>query len=66
LKHYKVNLKETCNCFPDFTDESLPDFSFPIMKQIQDKAAGRKIIGLLGSLDKRKGFLTLLEVSQKW
>lgn len=51
--------------FPDFTDESLPDFSFPIIKQIQDKAAGRKIIGLLGSLDKRKGFLTLLEVSQK-
>jgi glycosyltransferase involved in cell wall biosynthesis len=51
--------------FPDFTDESLPDFSFPIMKQIQGKAAGRKIIALLGSLDKRKGFLTLLEVSQK-
>lgn len=51
--------------FPDFTDESSPDFSFPIMQQIQDKAAGRKIIGLLGSLDKRKGFLTLLEVSQK-
>jgi len=44
--------------FPDFTDESLPDFSFPIIKQIQDKAAGRKIRWLLGSLDKRKGFLT--------
>lgn len=51
--------------FPDFTDDSPPDFSFPITKQIQDKAAGRKIIGLLGSLDKRKGFLTLLEVSQE-
>lgn len=51
--------------FPDITDESLPDFNFPTMNQIQDKAAGRKIIGLLGSLDKRKGFLTLLEVSQQ-
>lgn len=51
--------------FPDFTDDSQPDFSFPITKQVQDKAAGRKIIGLLGSLDKRKGFLTLLDVSQR-
>lgn len=51
--------------FPDITDESPPDLGFPIMNQIQDKAAGRKIIGLLGSLDKRKGFLTLLEVSQQ-
>jgi hypothetical protein len=51
--------------FPDITDESPPDFSFSIMNQIQDKAAGRKIVGLLGSLDKRKGFLTLLEVSQQ-
>lgn len=51
--------------FPDFTDESPPDLNFLPMKLIQEKASGRKIIGLLGSLDKRKGFLTLLEVSQK-
>lgn len=51
--------------FPDFTDESPADLSFPITKQIEEKAAGRKIVGLLGSLDRRKGFLTLLEVSQQ-
>ena len=51
--------------FPDFTDESAPDMSFEIAQKIRTKAAGRKIIGLLGSLDKRKGTLTLLEVSRQ-
>lgn len=51
--------------FPDFTDESPPDMDFEIVKKIRAKAADRKIVGLLGSLDKRKGTLTLLEVSQK-
>jgi len=49
----------------DITDESPPDMSFEIAQKIRAKAAGRKIIGLLGSLDKRKGTLTLLEVSQQ-
>jgi hypothetical protein len=51
--------------FPDFTDESPPDMSFEIAQKIRAKAAGRKIIGLLGSLDRRKGTLTLLEVSRQ-
>jgi glycosyltransferase involved in cell wall biosynthesis len=51
--------------FPDITDESAPDINFEIAQKIRAKAAGRKIIGLLGSLDKRKGTLTLLEVSQQ-
>ncbi|NCR13669.1 MAG: glycosyltransferase family 4 protein [Microcystis aeruginosa LL13-03] len=51
--------------FPDFTDESPPDMDFEIVKKIRAKAAHRKIVGLLGSLDKRKGTLTLLEVSQQ-
>ncbi len=51
--------------FPDFTDESAPDINFEIAQKIRAKAAGRKIVGLLGSLDKRKGTLTLLEVSQQ-
>lgn len=49
----------------DITDESPPDMSFEIAQKIRAKAAGRKIIGLLGSLDKRKGTLTLLEVSRQ-
>lgn len=51
--------------FPDITDESAPDINFEIAQKIRAKAAGRKIVGLLGSLDKRKGTLTLLEVSQQ-
>ena len=49
----------------DITDESPPDMDFEIVKKIRAKAAGRKIIGLLGSLDRRKGTLTLLEVSRQ-
>jgi glycosyltransferase involved in cell wall biosynthesis len=49
----------------DITDESPPDMDFEIVKKIRAKAAGRKIVGLLGSLDRRKGTLTLLEVSQQ-
>lgn len=51
--------------FPDFTDESYPDMSFELIPQILSKAAGRKIIGLLGSLERRKGMLTLLDVTQQ-
>ena len=51
--------------FPDITDESAPDINFEIAQKIRAKAAGRKIVGLLGSLDKRKGTLTLLEVSRQ-
>ncbi|MFM7791033.1 MAG: glycosyltransferase family 1 protein, partial [Microcystis panniformis] len=35
----------------DITDESPPDMDFEIVKKIRAKAAGRKIVGLLGSLD---------------
>jgi glycosyltransferase involved in cell wall biosynthesis len=51
--------------FPDFTDELLPDMNYILAKQIREKAGDRKVIGMLGSLDKRKGLLTLLEVAQK-
>lgn len=51
--------------FPETTDESLPDMKYEVVFKINAKAAGRKIVGLLGALDKRKGFLTLLEASQK-
>jgi len=51
--------------FPDLTDESPPDPDFSVVNQLYEKARGRKIIGLLGSLNKRKGLLTLLAVAQK-
>ena len=50
--------------FPDFTDETLPDRGFPMLERIQDQAKGKKIIGLFGSLEKRKGLLKFLEIIQ--
>lgn len=51
--------------FPDLTDEAAPDTELDIVKQIREKAGSRKIIGLIGSLSKRKGLLTFLEVAQR-
>jgi glycosyltransferase involved in cell wall biosynthesis len=51
--------------FPDFTDESLPEYSFSLRQEIQEKANGRKIIGIIGSLSKHKGLLLLLEAAQR-
>jgi glycosyltransferase involved in cell wall biosynthesis len=49
--------------FPDFTDESAPDREFAVVQTLQQQAKGRPVIGLLGSLNKRKGLLTLLEAA---
>lgn len=51
--------------FPDFTDEAVPDPNYEVVHQIQDKARGRKIIGLIGALSKRKGIVTLLKAAQQ-
>lgn len=50
--------------FPDVMDESPPDMNYAIVKQIQEKAQGMKIVSLLGSLERRKGLLTLLKIAQ--
>jgi hypothetical protein len=50
--------------FPDFADTTQPDREFQVAKQIKEEAQGRKIITLIGALEKRKGFLRMLEVSQ--
>lgn len=50
--------------FPDFADESPPDYDFPLVKTIQQKAKNRKIVTSIGSLEKRKGLLTLLDAAQ--
>lgn len=65
VDNLKIKLKDKrVIVFPDFTDEALPDINFQITKEVINKASGRKIVGMLGSLDKRKGMLKLLEVAQ--
>lgn len=49
--------------FPDMTDETPPDGSSEFATEIQQRARGRKIIGLI-SIEKRKGLLTLLKTAQ--
>ena len=51
--------------FPDFTDETPPCEHYHLVEEIKTKAQGRKIIGLLGSLERRKGLLTLLRIAQQ-
>lgn len=50
---------------PDFTDETPPCEDFQLVDDIKQKAAGRKIIGLLGGLSHRKGIISLMEISQQ-
>ncbi|ASC70439.1 hypothetical protein XM38_013780 [Halomicronema hongdechloris C2206] len=51
--------------FPDLTDETPPDTALGVIKQIKLQARDRKIIGLIGSLSKRKGLFTFLEAAQR-
>ena len=51
--------------FPDITNEAEPDSEYYLVKELKEKAKGRKIIGLFGTLDKRKGILTLLSAAEK-
>jgi hypothetical protein len=49
--------------YPDVTQSGLPAEPFPLALEIQRKAAGRTIIGIIG-LERRKGFLTLLRTAK--
>jgi hypothetical protein len=49
--------------YPDVTQTGLPAEPFPPALEIQRKAAGRKIIGMIG-LERRKGLLTILRTAQ--
>jgi glycosyltransferase involved in cell wall biosynthesis len=51
--------------FPDLTDETLPDLKWEVISEINRRAAGRKIVGLVGGLTRRKGLFTLLKVAQQ-
>jgi hypothetical protein len=50
--------------FPDVADAACPDTAFALLSEIRERARGRKIIGLLGSLELRKGFWNLLEAAR--
>ncbi|MDH6534234.1 glycosyltransferase family 1 protein [Parabacteroides sp. 52] len=47
--------------FPDFTDAATPDYTFAPVNEIREKAKGRIIIALVGSLSLRKGYRTLID-----
>ena len=51
--------------FPDFSDETPPCDNYHLVEEIKAKAKNRKIIGLFGSLERRKGLLTLLRIAQQ-
>ena len=53
---------KTVTAFPDVTQDDLPAEPFPLATEIKRKAAGRKIIGIIG-LERRKGFLTLIRTA---
>lgn len=59
------DLKAPVIPFPDFTDETDPDPNYELVNLIRKKARGRKIIGLVGALSKRKGVVTLLKVAKQ-
>jgi glycosyltransferase involved in cell wall biosynthesis len=50
--------------FPDVADASPPDHDYPAVRELREKAKGRKIISIVGSIEKRKGILALLEVAK--
>lgn len=47
---------------PDIAEEHKPDLSSELITEILNQAGGRKIVSLLGSLDKRKNILSFFEV----
>lgn len=53
---------KTVTAYPDVTQGGLPAEPFPLALEIRRKAAGRRIIGMIG-LERRKGFLTLLRTA---
>lgn len=65
LKLQKELRGKTVVTFPDIADDSKPDVNYDILNLIKKKARHRKIIALVGSLAKRKGVITLLEVAKK-
>jgi hypothetical protein len=60
LNEYSIDsLRPFCKkeivLFPDFADLSEPDFSYPLYQRLQEKARDRKVVSIIGSLNRRKG-----------
>ena len=49
--------------FPDITDETAAEAPGELAAEVTRRAAGRKVIGLIG-MEKRKGFLTMLRIAE--
>lgn len=54
---------KSIHMIPEFANISLPPEPTPFASEIMKKAAGRKIIGMIG-LERRKGIVTLLKVAR--
>jgi hypothetical protein len=53
--------------FPDITEPNIHPLDLPAIRELKDRAAGRKIVLLIGELSKAKGvlnFLSLVNVAQ--
>jgi glycosyltransferase involved in cell wall biosynthesis len=50
---------------PDFSDEVPASAHYKLAEEIRARAKGRKIIGLLGALARRKGLLTLIRIAKQ-
>jgi glycosyltransferase involved in cell wall biosynthesis len=59
------NLNKKIVIFPDVADDTSPDPNYEVSKEIKHQANSRKIIGLLGHLEKRKGILSLIEIAKR-
>lgn len=51
--------------FPDFTDESSPNMRLDLVQEIRERAAGRKIVLLIGGIVPRKGIFTYIETADR-
>ncbi len=51
--------------FPDIADDVAPDTTYPPVAEIRRRAAGRKVVGLMGVLTPRKGVMTLIAAARE-
>lgn len=67
VQKLQKKLQKPIMVFPDFTDVSLNNSSVEnsLVEQIRKISRGRKVIGLVGSLERRKGVVTLMRTAKK-
>ena len=61
----QVNIGRPVIPFPDETEEQVSARPFPPAAEIRARAAGRKVVGLVGHLSRRKGVHTLLDAAER-